>query len=316
MSNKCNENDKRIVFFGGKGGVGKSTISAAYALHSAEKGDQTLLVSTDPAHNTGDLFDKEIGGSIKKVRENLFAYEIDSDQETKHYLENVKDNLKDLVKPKMKQEVYRQIDMAGSAPGADEAALFDKLVSLILDEGEKYDRIVFDTAPTGHTIRLLTLPELMGVWIDGMLQRRKKFQKDYSQWLGDGEVPDDPIYEILNSRKQRFASVRGILLDESQTGFVFVLNPERLPIMETGKAIHQLFHHDLNVNTLVVNKVLPDYVDGQFLKKRKHREEEYLKLIESQFPDQKMIHIPLLEEDIHDFQSLKTISSSLKNMKV
>lgn len=307
---------KKVVFFGGKGGVGKSTVSAAYALQKAEEGYRTLLVSTDPAHNTGDLFDKEIGGEITQINENLSALEIDSERETKQYLDGVKDNLKDLVKPKMKQEVYRQIDMAGSAPGADEAALFDRMVSLILDEGGQYDTVVFDTAPTGHTIRLLTLPELMGVWIDGMLQRRKKFQKDYSQWLGDGEVSDDPIYGMLNERKQRFSAVRELLLDETKTGFVFVLNPERLPILETEKAIHQLSHHDLRVNTLVVNKVLPDEVDGKFFKRRKQREKEYLTLVKEKFPGQNKVRVPLLEEDIHDFQTLHEISIPFKNLKV
>lgn len=308
--------DKKVVFFGGKGGVGKSTSSVAFALACAKDGKETLLVSTDPAHNTGDLFGQKIGGKIKKVGDHLSAFEIDSDKESKNYINSVKDNLKDLVKPKMKEEVYRQIDMASSAPGADEAALFDRMVSLILDEGNQYDTLVFDTAPTGHTIRLLMLPELMGVWIDGMLQRREKFQKDYSQWLGDGEKPDDPVYDILNRRRQRFAAVREILLDPKQTGFVFVLNPERLPILETQKAIHQLSHHDLNVDTLVVNKVLPDEVDGTFFQKRKAREKEYLTMIDETFPDKDKIRIPLLEEDIHDFAALEEIAAHLDQVKV
>lgn len=308
--------DKKVVFFGGKGGVGKSTSSAAFALACAKNGKETLLVSTDPAHNIGDLFRKKIGGKIRKVDDHLSAFEIDSEKESKNYIESVKDNLKDLVKPKMKEEVNRQIDMASSTPGADEAALFDRMVSLILDEGDQYDTIVFDTAPTGHTIRLLTLPELMGVWIDGMLQTREKFQKDYSQWLGDGEKPDDPVYDILNRRRQRFASVREILLDAEQTGFVFVMNPERLPILETQKAIHQLSHHDLKVETLVINKVLPEDVDGTFLQKRKEREKEYLAMIDETFPDKEKIRIPLLAEDINNFAALEAIAGQLDQVSV
>lgn len=308
--------DKKVVFFGGKGGVGKSTSSAAFALACAKNGKETLLVSTDPAHNTGDLFGQKIGGKIKRVDDHLSAFEVDSEEESKNYIDSVKDNLKDLVKPKMKEEVFRQINMASSAPGADEAALFDRMVSLILDESDQYETIVFDTAPTGHTIRLLTLPELMGVWIDGMLQRREKFQKDYSQWLGDGEKPDDPVYDVLNRRRQRFAEVREILLNPEQTGFVFVLNPERLPILETQKAIHQLGHHDLNVETLVINKVLPDEVDGTFFQKRKEREKEYLAMIDETFPDKDKTRIPLLEEDINDYAALKKVSDHLDQVKV
>lgn len=300
--------EKKIVFFGGKGGVGKSTSSAAFAYATSQKGKKTLLVSTDPAHNTGDIFNKNLGNKIKSVSENLDALEINPEKESKRYINSVKDNLKGLVKPKMIEEVHRQIDMASAAPGADEAAMFDRIVSLILDVERNYEMIVFDTAPTGHTIRLLTLPELMGVWIDGMLQRREKFKQDYSQWLGDGEAVDDPIYDVLNRRKQRFAEVRKILLDSENTGFVFVLNPERLPILETDKAIRQLEQHDLVVETLIVNKVLPDEADGTFLKRRKEREKEYLSMVERTFSGKDIIQIPLLEEDVTSIDALRTIS--------
>lgn len=308
--------DKKVVFFGGKGGVGKSTTSAAFALASAGSGRKTLLVSTDPAHNTGDIFGTNIGNKIKVVAEHLSALEVDAEEESKRYIQSVKNNLKGLVKPKMIAEVHRQIDMASHAPGADEAALFDRIVSLILDESASFETIVFDTAPTGHTIRLLTLPELMGVWIDGMLQRRDNFKKDYSQWLGDGEVADDPIYDVLNRRKQRFSAVREILLDSGRTGFVFVLNPERLPIVETEKAVHHLHYHDLHVDTLVINKVLPDDVDGTFFQKRKNREREYLKMIDETFANKEKIQIPLLEEDINDFSALRQVAAYFSQVTV
>ncbi|MEW8972252.1 MAG: ArsA family ATPase, partial [Mesobacillus sp.] len=289
--------DKKIYFIGGKGGVGKSTTSAAMALLLAKKEKRILLVSTDPAHNTGDLFHRNFtGGKIERATRNLDVLEIDSEQESRNYINGVKGNLKGLVKATMLEEVNRQIDMAASSPGAEEAALFDKITSLVLEEIANYDAIVFDTAPTGHTIRLLTLPELMGVWMDGLLERRKKVNENYAQWMNDGEIVDDPLYDKLNERKNRFKRVREILLDGTQTEYIFVLNAERLPILETVKAIETLHHHGIHVNSIVVNKVIPEEADGRFMAQRRSNERLYLDEIEEKFKNQRQIFLPLLEQ--------------------
>ncbi|WP_144480991.1 ArsA family ATPase [Cytobacillus oceanisediminis] len=304
--------EKKIYFIGGKGGVGKSTTSAAMALFLGQKGKKVLLVSTDPAHNTGDLFHKNFsGGKIEKATKNLDVLEIDSEQESRNYINGVKVNLKGMVKATMLDEVNRQIDMAAASPGAEEAALFDKITSLILEEIANYDAIVFDTAPTGHTIRLLTLPELMGVWMDGLLERRKKANENYAQWMNDGEIREDPLYEKLNERKNRFKRVREILLDETQTEYIFVLNAERLPILETGKAIETLHQHGIHVNTIVVNKVIPREADGRFMEQRRTNEKLYLDEIKEKFEHKRQIFLPLLEHDISSLDILEHISALL-----
>lgn len=307
--------NKKIVFIGGKGGVGKSTTAASFSLLCAQKGEKTLLVSTDPAHNIGDIFHMKVGGKIKKVENNLFAYEIDPERETKKYMNSVKENLRGMIKTSLIDEVHRQIDTAAATPGADEAAIFDTISSIILEEQAKFDKIIFDTAPTGHTIRLLSLPELMGVWIDGMIERRKKINTNYSQLLNDGEPVEDPIYETLQKRRQKFANVRQILLDNEKTGFAFVLIPERLPILETKKAIELLAKYNLSIETLFLNKVLPETADGIFLKKRREIETHYLELIKKKFKDQLIIKIPLFEEDITSKEALHEFASRLWTTK-
>lgn len=299
---------KSIIFVGGKGGVGKSTSAAAIAWKSAKEGNKTLLVSTDPAHNVGDIFNREIGGKTIEIADNLYALEIDPEIETDNYIKGVKANIKGTVHTSMMEEVNRQLDTAKASPGADEAALFDKLIHIILEERKNFDKLVFDTAPTGHTIRLLTLPELMGVWIEGLLEKRRKTNENYTALLNDGQPREDPIYEVLRERQERFSKARDILLDEKETGFIFVLNPERLPILETKKALELLHKYHLHVKTLIINKVLPEEADGEFLKERKKHEQKYLELIKETFPKQELIFIPLFSQDIISMEQLELFS--------
>jgi arsenite/tail-anchored protein-transporting ATPase len=299
---------KHIIFVGGKGGVGKSTTAAAIALQSAEQGFKTLLISTDPAHNVGDIFRTKIGGKTKELADNLYALEIDPDIETDNYIKSVKENIRGVVHSGMMEEVHRQLDTAKASPGADEAALFDKLISIILEERANFDKLVFDTAPTGHTIRLLSLPELMGVWIKGLLDKRRTTNENYSRLINDGEPVEDPIYDVLRIRQSRFSEARGVLLDKKQTGFIFVLNPERLPILETKKAIELLNKYDLVVSTLIINKVLPEEADGNFIMERKKHEKQYIELIKETFTKQQLIFVPLFSQDIVSEKQLALFS--------
>lgn len=304
--------NKKIIFVGGKGGVGKSTSSAAIALESAKRNNKTLLISTDPAHNIGHIFETKVGGTISSVAENLDALEIDPKRETELYIKSVKENIKETVQPTMMEEVHRQLDTAKISPGADEAALFDKLISIIIEESHNYDKLVFDTAPTGHTIRLLSLPELMGVWIEGLLNKRGKTQETYTQLLHDGEPQEDPIFDVLSKRQERFKHARDIMLDGEQTGFIFVLNPERLPIIETSDAIDMLDQYHLHVKTLIVNRVLPENDEGQFFKQRKDHEAMYLEEIKTTFKNQDLIYVPFFAHDITSRKQLEEFSSYLQ----
>lgn len=300
--------NKKIIFVGGKGGVGKSTSASAIALAASRLGKSVLLVSTDPAHNLSDLFHTKLKGEPTKVRDRLFVMEIDPERETDRYIKKVKENLQGQVRATMIEEVHRQIDMAKTSPGADEAALFDRITSLVLEELKRFDLIIFDTAPTGHTLRLVSLPEVMGVWMDGMLERRRQTNEHYTQLLNDGEPVEDPIYQTLQERREKFRQVRDILLDPTMTGFLFVMNPERLPIQEAQRGIDTLRKHDIPVLGIIVNKVLPDEVDGTFFQKRKEQQLIYLEEINTLFKNIPQIRMELLEEDISTIEHLEKVS--------
>ncbi|MEX2105137.1 MAG: ArsA family ATPase [Bacilli bacterium] len=303
--------DKKILFFGGKGGVGKTTISSAFALRAAREGKKTLLVSTDPAHNLHDIFERKINREPTQLNSHLWALEIDPHHESHRYIKQVKDNLSKVVNGRMLQEIERQVDIAHVSPGADESALFDRMVDIIEWVNTDFDLIVFDTAPTGHTLRLLSLPELMGAWIDGMLERRQKTMKVRETWLEDAQPIEDPIYEILTKRKLKFSRARDVLLNAKKTAFTFVLNPERLPIAETAKALPVLEKHKIPVETLVLNRVLPETADGEFLSRRREQEKKYLQEINDLFHSYQIKKIMMQEQDICGIDSLNAIADQL-----
>lgn len=311
--------DRRVLFFGGKGGVGKTTAATAFSLLSAARGSNTLLVSTDPAHSSGDILERKLAGGIQRVREHLWVLELDSEEEADRYIQSVSHTIRGQVKPALRSEIDRQIRMARVSPGAQEAALFDRIAELIERSEGEYDRIIFDTAPTGHTIHLLALPEMMEAWVDGLISRRKQVNEMSALWknmtVGTGaETSDDPVERVLQERKRKFARMRRVLLDELQTAFIFVLNPERLPILETEKAIQMLTEHKVPVGGIVVNRVLPeDIPDHAFFQARKRQEAEYLKDIERRFARMATLKLPLLDRDVVGEFALEQIVGHLRS---
>jgi arsenite-transporting ATPase len=165
-----------VTFVGGKGGVGKTTVAAALALVSADSGARTLLVSTDPAHSTSDVLETRLGEHARRVVDGLDALEIDPRAEAERYIGEVKERIRQVTSPRMLGEVEREVDVARASPGAEEAALFDRFARLMPLAGGDYDRVIFDTAPTGQTLRLLGLPELMEAWVEGLVSRRRKLR--------------------------------------------------------------------------------------------------------------------------------------------
>ncbi len=294
---------KKLVFFGGKGGVGKTTSSAAFALYCANNGEKTLLVSTDPAHSLCDIFEREIGSKITQLNDNLYALEIDPEEEAENYIQGIKGKMKDIVSPVIIKEVEKQLDAASVSPGSDESAVFDKLMEIILEYGEKYDRIVIDTAPTGHTLRLLSLPELLGGWMDRLMEKRIEAMELYEMARRydtkfKKKIENDSVISTLRSRKEKMERTREILTNNELVSFVFVMNAEKLPFEETKKAINILEKYQFRVNDIIVNRLLPEELTDSFWIKRKAIEKQHLEEINRYFHDKNIIKIPLIDSEV------------------
>jgi len=285
-----------FVFFGGKGGVGKTTVSSSYALKCARDGHDTLVVSTDPAHSVGDVFDQSFGDDATPVDgvENLWAMQIDPDEEVTRHLNELRQQLSEQVSTAMVSEINRQLEMAHGTPGAYEAALFDRFVE-VMRNAEPYDRVVFDTSPTGSTLRLLGLPELLEDWIDRLMQKRKVsidlFEKAA---VGNNEprrvMEGDPVLAQLQDRKSFFEFAGQTL--RSDAAFFLVFNPDELSLNETARAIEDLEASDLSVRGLIANKLTPAPDDdetgrgAQYLRDRISTESQRLARVREEFvPD-------------------------------
>ncbi|KAB1197765.1 MULTISPECIES: TRC40/GET3/ArsA family transport-energizing ATPase [Haloferax] len=253
---------RKFVFFGGKGGVGKTTMSSAYAVKCARAGVKTLLVSTDPAHSTRDVFDQEFTDTPAPVEgePNLDAMEIDPETEVREHLMETKRAMSDQVSPAMVNEIDRQIEMAHQTPGAHESALFDRFIDVMRDSDE-YDRVVFDTSPTGGTLRLLSLPEYLDGWIQRLLHKRKQSVKLFERAaIGNNEprrmMEGDPIIARLEKRRDDFKFAKETLQDDA--AFFLVVNPDELSIRETKRAVDKLEEYGLDVRGLAVNRLTPE----------------------------------------------------------
>lgn len=289
----------RIIFFGGKGGVGKTSCSGAYAVARANEGKKVLLVSTDPAHSVSDLFEIEIGSKIIKIRTNLDAIEINPEEESEKYIESIRASINKVYSVVIVEEINKQLDAAKVSPGSHEAALFDKMIEIINDTSEDYDYIVFDTAPTGHTVRLLTLPALLESWINSLLAKRRKTLKYKEMANGSqDEESRDKIVQILMRRKRNLVKAQNILLDSGKLGFIFVLNAEKLAIDETKKATEILNKYEIPIAGYVVNRVLPENPSDDFWVEKKQNETRHLKEIDRAFAGKRIYKIPLLAKDM------------------
>lgn len=318
--------ERTTVFFGGKGGVGKTTLASATALAAADNGAQVLVVSTDPAHNLGHLWDQQIGNdSVELYRSDsggtVTGLEIDPVSTARQHFATVAETVVKLMPEHLHGEVRRYFDSAERSPGAHEAALLERMAQIataprrseMADQG--YDVMVFDTAPTGHTARLMELPGLMTAWTDGMLHRRRRSEK-YAAALnalpgteGDADPDEDrdsTIRRALEQRKLLFEKFTARLTDPAQTGFVMVTQGERMPVLETVDLYEQLSSARVEIIGAVANRRSPAD-QGEFLAARDRSEAEQVQWLRESLPQLPIFEVPWAPQDVRGAEALREL---------
>lgn len=245
----------RLVLFGGKGGVGKTTCAAAAAVQLADAGCRTLLISTDPAHSLSDSLEQEIGPEVQRIEgvKNLSALEISAERLFLRFKEEHGNEIKRILETGTYLDEGDIDDLFSlSIPGLDEVMAFKELVEL-MDRGE-YDVHILDTAPTGHALRLLALPELLDEWIRVLARMRYKYRYVISR-LARREI-HEPADDFLFTMKRTVKKIQGLLRDPDRCEFVVVTIPETMAIAETRRLVEELDRLKIPVRRLVVNRVV------------------------------------------------------------
>lgn len=258
----------KFYFFSGKGGVGKTSMAAASAVYFASQGKKTLIITTDPASNLADVFEQKIGHKIVPINgvSNLFAMELDPDIATAEYKERTLAPLRGLIPV----ESFKVLEEQLNSPCTAEMAAFDRFTDFLQEP--KYEVVIFDTAPTGHTLRLLELP----VEWSGVIEKAAKKE-------GGGQTCIGPA-AVLAESKAKFDRAIAAMRDTSRTTFVFVLRPEVTPIYEAERSIAELLKLKITSQELIINGIYPQSAcDNPFMLARFAKQQEFLKLIKNRF---------------------------------
>ncbi|MFW9851297.1 MAG: ArsA family ATPase [Candidatus Thorarchaeota archaeon] len=292
--------ERQFVFFGGKGGVGKTTMAASTAVWLADQGYDTLVIATDPTVSLPTIFEQEMGDttltSIKGF-DNLSGLTINPKMATGAFqgrLQSFTDGFTSIFGNGMM-----------NTPCVEEMAAFDQFVAFM--QNNDHDKIVFDTAPTGHTLRELSMPF---DWSDFMAQQIRSKSEISSLFPF---ASDSDMVEELETEKRRYDDAIKNLSSVDKTSFNLVLKPERLPIAETARAINDLAGFGITVQGLIINEVIPrDVLMGNwFLERRSSTQEKYLREINTDFGRYPRKTVPLFETDIHGLDSLRRVGGLL-----
>lgn len=305
----------RIILYTGKGGVGKTTLSTMAAVQTAKLGHRTLVISTDPAHNLSDSFDMEVGGKPKKIRENLWAQEVDVQREMEENWRIIKDHMTPFLESKGARGIVAE-ELA-VLPGFEE--VFSLLEIQEHVAGKKYDVIILDSAPTGSALRLLSFPEVMGWWtknIFGMvkLERELKAVQSLTPFAarflpGMREVD---ILTTLKSVKElhgKISKLKTILQDNKITTVRLVVNLEKMVIEEAKRAYMYLNFFGIAVDSIFVNRVLPDELQSPYFKKWKEIQKKYYGLVGESFRPLPVMQVPYLKDEPVGLSHLDNVAS-------
>jgi arsenite-transporting ATPase len=307
--------ERRYIMFGGKGGLGKTTFSAATAYWLAQQGKKVLVFSVDPQASLSDIFQMDIfGKGPVKIMENLWAQEIDADQHIKAYQNEIRQKILDMYGfEQVPDEIEQYIQAASAEPAMEESAIFDAVVDIVV-EGN-YDYYIYDLVPLGHALYYLSMAKVYDEWINKITKLReemREYEEMVSRLKREKETEEDQILKELQYIRGRINASSRILTDKEKTGFFFVIIPEEMILIDTAKAAELFAKFDVPIMGYVVNRVVPRELLKEnippYLKNRIEMQDKYLKRIDETFGKQVSSHVPELERDVTGLDMIKKLS--------
>jgi arsenite-transporting ATPase len=310
--------NRRYIEFGGKGGLGKTTFSAATAYWLAKQGHKVLVFSVDPQASLSDIFERDIfGKGAVEIMPNLFAQEIDADQHIRQYQEQIRQKIRDTYGMKdIPEEIEHYIQASAAEPAMEESAIFDAVVDIVV--GAQYDYYIYDLVPLGHALYYLSMASIYDEWIRRVTGLREEMQ-EYTQVAAmlerKKDSEEDQILAELQYIKQRINTSSGILTDREKTAFFFVVTPEEMIILDTVKAAKLFAKYQVPISGYIVNRVIPPELAGQnipeYLKRRIEMQKDYLKEIDRTFGAEVLTSVPEFERDITGLEMIGRVSEAL-----
>jgi arsenite-transporting ATPase len=304
--------------FGGKGGLGKTTFSAAAGYYLASLGHKVLVFSVDPQASLSDIFKQDLFGKGPiKVAENLWAQEIDADQRVKAYQDEIRQKIRDMYGFKdLPEEIESYIQAASAEPAMEESAIFDAVVDIVV--AGDYDYYIYDLVPLGHALYYLSMATVYDAWI-GKITALREQMREYDQVAAhlkrDQTMDEDAILDELLYIKDRIQSSSRILTDKEKTAFFFVLVPEDMIIVDTLKAAELFSKFKVPLSGYIVNRVLPASLGQEhipeYLRHRLEMQGKYLAKIKETFGAQVLTQVPELERDVTGLNMISRVADYL-----
>lgn len=306
--------DLKYLFFGGKGGVGKTALAGTTALWLAGLGKKTLLASTNPVHSLSGLLEQSVFGAPTAVTENLWAYEIDTQSTIERSKKEIREKIQWFLKfADISTKADEFVESATMNPAFEESAMFENMVELMLKDN--YEVYVFDTAPTANARRLLGMSKVYSLWVDKMLKSREEARTLREMLSFSKKKEADPLMSYLLEFRERMGQARQRLTDAEKTAFFFVTLPEALPIAVISRFIGWFRDFGIPVGGVIVNMLLDKQALGQaspeFVLNRVRMQEEYMETIWAKFDGAVRALIPLFDQELRGIAMLREAARKL-----
>ena len=304
----------KYLFFGGKGGVGKTALAGATALWLAGKGKRTLLASTNPVHSLSGLLEQSVFGAPTAVMENFWAYEIDTKETIERSKKDIREKIQWFLKfADISTKADDFVESATMNPAFEESAMFENMVDLMLKDD--YDVYVFDTAPTANARRLLGMSKVYSLWVDKMLKSREEARSLREMLSFSKKKEEDPLMTYLIQFRARMGQARQRLTDQEKTAFFFVTLAEALPIAVISRFIGWFEDFGIPVGGVIVNMLLDKSALGddvpEFVRNRVQMQEEYLQTIWDKFDGAVRALVPLFDQEVRGCPMLRAAAQKL-----